>query len=71
MNKVDVIVDGRQVAGMYQVVHHRIETITTNTAVVPRSVADDHTQVSPQKLFYTFLYGLLQMTILHFSTNLC
>ena len=40
------IVDGRSaMAGMYQVVHHRFETISTTTAVVPRSVADDHSQV--------------------------
>ena len=51
MNKVDVIVDGRQVAGMYQVVHHRFETISTTTAVVPRSVADDHSQVSTDIIF--------------------
>ena len=42
MNKVDVIVDGRSVAGMYQVVHHRYETISTTTAVVPRSADDPH-----------------------------
>ena len=41
MNKVDVIVDGRPVAGMYQVVHHRIETISTTNAVVPRSVIEE------------------------------
>ena len=43
MNKVDVIVDGRPVAGMYQVVHHRIETISTTNAVVPRAVIDVET----------------------------
>ena len=42
MNKVDVIVDGRSVAGMYQVVHHRYETISTTTAVVPRTADDPH-----------------------------
>ena len=45
MNKVDVIVDGRPVAGMYQVVHHRIETISTTNAVVPRAVIDVEQQV--------------------------
>ena len=45
MNKVDVIVDGRSVAGMYQVVHHRIETISTTNAVVPRAVIDVEQQV--------------------------
>ena len=53
MNKVDVIVDGRSVAGMYQVVHHRYETISTTTAVVPRSATDDphHHQVSTAFVF--------------------
>ena len=57
MNKVDVIVDGRSVAGMYQVVHHRYETISTTTAVVPRSAADDphHHQVSTFYHFLTYL----------------
>ena len=48
MNKVDVIVDGRPVAGMYQVVHHRIETISTTNAVVPRAVIDVEQQVGEQ-----------------------
>jgi hypothetical protein len=39
MNKVDLIVDGR-VPGMYQVVH-RFETISTTTAVVPRTPGND------------------------------
>ena len=53
MNKVDVIVDGRSVAGMYQVVHHRYETISTTTAVVPRSADDPHHhQVSTALLFF-------------------
>jgi hypothetical protein len=39
MNKVDLIVDGRM-PGMYQVVH-RFETISTTTAVVPRTPGND------------------------------
>ena len=59
MNKVDVIVDGRSVAGMYQVVHHRYETISTTTAVVPRSADDPHHhQVSTALLFFTHCLGM-------------
>jgi len=39
MNKVDLIVDGRM-PGMYQVVH-RFETISTTTAVVPRTPGNE------------------------------
>ena len=60
MNKVDVIVDGRSVAGMYQVVHHRYETISTTTAVVPRSADDPHHhQVSTALIFFNVYWARL------------